>query len=61
MTKSQIAKVNLDVRNRFGNTPFHVACVSGHEDLARFLVNSQQLNVDIEAENKNKNTPLHSA
>ena len=42
-----------------GNTPLHMACWGGHEELARLLIT--EYNCPINIENKKKETPLHKA
>ena len=50
--------INLNSRNKSGNTPLHKCCQYGHEVIASELVSR---GVDINVENRDKYTPLHFA
>lgn len=55
-----IIKLNkeIDPRDIYGNTPLHIACYRGKEQIAKILMNAK---ANFKAENKRKNTPLHFA
>ena len=42
-----------------GNTPLHMACLGGHEELARLLITNYDCPVDVK--NEDNETPLHKA
>ena len=56
-----IAKFNMDplLIDCSGNTPLHMACWGGHEELARLLITKYNCPVDMI--NKIKQMPLHKA
>lgn len=49
---------NLDVRDRYGNTPLLIACESGRTDFVEMLINA---GADVNIENDHGYTPLLSA
>ena len=52
------AKVDIDARDRTRQTPLHVACVNGDEDLCSLLLYN---GADIRAKSVDCKTPLHMA
>lgn len=46
---------------RLGCTPFHSACVQGHAEVARVLLDSEHIPFDATRVDTNEWTPLHSA
>ncbi len=49
---------NLDVKDKDGNTPLHLACRSGNIKLAKVLIENK---VNLTSENKEGHTPLYLA
>jgi ankyrin repeat protein len=50
--------VSPDCRGVDGDTPLHLACLYGHEELAAFLL---ERNVDVDAVDEDNSVPLHNA
>jgi hypothetical protein len=53
-----IRNINVNVKDRFGETPLHDAALNGHIEIARLLL---QNGVDVNAKNHANWTPLHYA
>ena len=51
-------KVNLDEKNKDGNTPLHLACSGGHVDIVPLLIYKK---VKLEEKNRFRFTPLNMA
>ena len=50
--------VNLDARDRLGNTPLHLAAFAGSIEIIQLLIESGS---SLDALDSNRNTPLHTA
>ncbi|WP_343289447.1 ankyrin repeat domain-containing protein [Wolbachia endosymbiont of Encarsia formosa] len=50
--------VDVNIGNRFGNTPLHVAAIKSHEEIARLLLEN---GADANIKNHSGDTPLQSA
>ena len=48
--------VDINIKDKNGDTPLHVACREGHVNTCVFLLNNK---CDINTQNANGNTPLH--
>jgi len=55
-------KINLDVRDKYGSTPFCYACMYGHSEIAKLLIkHSFDLNININNKSTHNSTALHEA
>lgn len=50
--------MDVNISNRLGNTPLHVAAIKGHEEIARLLL---EKGADTNIKNHSGNTPLQAA
>ena len=61
LTKVLITDFKLDplIADDIGNTPLHIVCWGGHEELALKTILIIMYNCPVDFKNKNKWTPLH--
>jgi ankyrin repeat protein len=53
------AQCDPNIRNKDEETPIHTACLSGHVDMVKYLVN--EAHCDPNPQSNNGETPLHTA
>ena len=52
---------DLNKQNSEGNTPLHIACVTGNREMAEFLIESEKCSLSLTLKNTYRKTPLYYA
>lgn len=60
-TSTRCRPIDVQHRNRDGNTALHLACLGGHLDVVAVLLKCRQVIEDVNATNKEGNTAIHCA
>ncbi|RDD43062.1 Serine/threonine-protein phosphatase 6 regulatory ankyrin repeat subunit B [Trichoplax sp. H2] len=60
-TSTRCRPIDVQHRNRDGNTALHLACIGRHTSVVKLLLKYRQVIEDVNAVNKEGNTALHCA
>ena len=62
LKKSDALKIEVNTKNNYGYTAFHLACQRGHANVAKMIMaNSAALKIDLNTKSEFGDTPYNSA
>ena len=62
MKNSVNLKIDLNARDKYGNTAFHYACMFGRKETVKMMIeNSESLKLDLKAKNNDGKTAYQAA